>query len=70
LILTYEITGGALNPAIAFSINLTMAFNGINNGMLYLWVYLLFPMVGALLAVLFYKYIYLKTKIVKVKEES
>lgn len=63
LVLTYEITGGALNPAIAFSINLTMAFNSESKAMLYVWIYLVFPILGSLLAVIFYKFVYLKTKL-------
>lgn len=31
--------------------------------MLYVWIYLVFPIIGSLLAVIFYRFIYLKTKL-------
>lgn len=36
---------------------------GVSQAMNWVWVYLIFPFVGSGLAVLFYQYVYLKTKI-------
>lgn len=58
LTMTSEITGGSLNPAIGLAINLTMLANKKAGAMQWVWVYLIFPFIGALLAVLFYHLVY------------
>lgn len=63
LSMTTLITGGSLNPAIGLAINLTMLFDSYPGAMNWVWIYLIFPFVGALLSIIFYQFIYLKTKI-------
>ena len=63
LTMTSEITGGSLNPAIGFAINLTMLVDKKAGAMQWVWVYLIFPFIGALLSVLFYHFVYQRTKI-------
>ena len=63
LTMTAEITGGALNPAVGFAINITMLADKKAGAMEWVWIYLIFPFIGALLAVLFYHFVYLRTKI-------
>lgn len=63
LSMTSLITGGSLNPAIGLAINLTMLFDSYEGAMNWVWIYLIFPFVGALLSIIFYQFIYLKTKI-------
>ena len=54
LSMTSLITGGSLNPAIGFAINLTMLCNKQPGAMNWVWIYLIFPFVGAVLAIIFY----------------
>lgn len=61
--LGYFITGGSLNPAICLGIKITMALD--QNDILafdYFYVYLIFPFLGILLALIFYKYVHLRSK--------
>ena len=54
LSMTSYITGGSLNPAIGLAINLTMLFDKIPHAMKWVWIYLIFPFLGALLSIIFY----------------
>ena len=63
LTMTAEVTGGSLNPAIGFAINLTMLANGQAGAMNWVWIYTIFPFVGSILSVVFYHFVYQKTKI-------
>jgi len=57
------LTGGSLNPAICLGIKLTMLFDVYNlYGFDYFYVYLICPFVGVLLALIFYRFVHLKTK--------
>jgi len=60
LAMTVYITSGSLNPAVAFGIEMTMLMNGKSIGDF--WIYLPMPFVGAVLALMFYQLVYLKTK--------
>jgi len=58
--LAYPISNGALNPAIAIGICLVDSFAGQTTSIKNSWVYLSMPLVGSLLAVVFYEFLYLK----------
>ena len=49
-----------LNPAIGFTSNLASLFLGHTDQMAWFWIFLSFPFVGALLAVVFHEFIYKK----------
>ena len=68
--MTSQITGGSLNPAIGFAINLTMAFDKKYHAMQWVWIYLIFPFIGAIVAVLFYHLVYLRTKLMEEVDEE
>ena len=59
-----------MNPAIGFAINLTMAFDKKPKPMQWVWVYLIFPFIGAILSVLFYHLVYLRTKMMEEVDEE
>ncbi len=49
-----------LNPAIAFATEITMLLSGDANGLEWFFVYLPFPFVGAILALIFHEFVYKK----------
>mgnify|MGYP001569583174 CR=1 FL=1 len=49
---------GCLNPAIGMFTTLVMSFGGNSNGIKYFWIYLCFPFVGAILAIIFHEVLY------------
>ena len=56
-------TGGSLNPAFGFAVNITMLMDGYGKGALdWIWLYLAMPVVGGLLALVFYEFVYKLTK--------
>jgi len=61
--MTQKLTGGSLNPAIAFGINCTMAFSKEDFAFRYIYIYELCPLAGAALALIFYQYVYAKTQV-------
>jgi len=55
--------GACLNPAIALGITLTAVFGHPASTWKYIWLYPVMPFVGAILAVLFYEFVYKKTQL-------
>jgi glycerol uptake facilitator-like aquaporin len=55
------LSGPVLNPAISLGTNLTMLF-ATGFYFEYVWLYLLMPMAGAVLSVIFYEFIFKKTQ--------
>jgi len=53
--------GACLNPAIALGITLTAVFGHPASTWKYIWLYPVMPFLGAILAVLFYEFVYKKT---------
>jgi glycerol uptake facilitator-like aquaporin len=49
-----------LNPAIGVATALSMAFFGNTNGLKYIWMYGLFPLLGGVVAVIFHELVYKK----------
>lgn len=69
-----DVAFSCLNPAIGISTTLVMTFDGENkaNGIQWIWVYALFPLVGGVIAVIFHEFIYRKvtTAIVEIEEQQ
>ena len=59
VLIAYPISGGCLNPAIGFSICFVDLFKtGSGNEVKYVWIYLIFPLIGALLAIMVFECCY------------
>lgn len=63
------LSGAVLNPAIGIATNLTMWWSNGPMYFQYVWIYSLMPIGGAVLAVIFYEYVFKKTQDV-VQEEA
>lgn len=49
---------GVLNPAIGMMTTFVMTFGGIDTGIKYFWIYLIFPFLGSILALIFHEVLY------------
>jgi glycerol uptake facilitator-like aquaporin len=49
-----------LNPAIGVMQTLVMAFKNEVNGLKWIWIYALFPLIGGVIAVAFHELVYRK----------
>lgn len=54
-------SGSVLNPAIAIGTILTMLFSGDVEGIKWIWLYGAFPLLGAIVAVIFHEFVFKKT---------
>lgn len=54
--------GAVLNPAIAVGISLFSVFKDAGSTFTYFWIYWFLPFAGSILALLFYKFVYVKTQ--------
>lgn len=54
--------GAVLNPAIAVGITLFSVFNDAGTTFTYFWIYWFLPLGGSMLALLFYRFVYVKTQ--------
>lgn len=62
--IAYPISGGVLNPAIGFGICLVNVIEkGTPAAIQFIWVYVIFPFIGALLAIIFYEKVYKRVSI-------
>ena len=55
--------GACLNPAVAIGITMTSLMRDPGTSLKWFWLYWLLPLAGSLCAVIFYRFIYLKTEI-------
>ena len=55
---------GSMNPAYAFGVHMTMLMDHGDSMLKYLWVFIIFPFVGGILALLFYEFVYKKTQVI------
>lgn len=53
---------GCLNPAYGLAVNLTQVFDYGGVGMKYIWIWLLFPLLGAVCALLFHEFVFKKAQ--------
>lgn len=54
--------GGSINPAYGFAVQMTMLMDYGGHYLKYIWIYVVFPFVGGLLALAFYEFVYKKTQ--------
>jgi glycerol uptake facilitator-like aquaporin len=51
--------GGSVNPAYGLAVCFTMLFGGDGgNGLSYVWIYIIFPLVGSVLALIGYEFMW------------
>lgn len=60
--------GACLNPAIAFGITMCTIINDAGNTMKWFWIYWLMPFVGSILSIIFYRFVYMKTQLMVMKD--
>lgn len=57
------LAGGSINPAYGIAINLTMLMDtGKGNTLKWIWFYILMPIGGAIIALIFHEFIFKKTQ--------
>jgi glycerol uptake facilitator-like aquaporin len=66
LISTY---GAVLNPAIAFGITFASVFPYPGTTLKWIWIFCGLPFAGSIIAIIFYRFIYLKTQLMIMKDE-
>ena len=59
-----------LNPAIAISTAIVMSISGTAAGLKWVWIYAVFPFIGAFLSIIFHEFVYKKVVDVIEEEES
>ena len=52
----------SMNPAVAFSLYMTMLIDHGSHYLKYIWIHMIFPFVGGILSLVFYELIYKKTQ--------
>ena len=52
----------AVNPAVAFAFYMTMWMDSGSEFLKYIWIHMTFPIVGGLIALVFYEFVYKKTQ--------
>lgn len=67
----YEISsyGACLNPAVAVGITLMSLWTDAGSSLKWFWLYWLLPFVGSIIAIIFYRFIYLKTQLMVLRDE-
>lgn len=55
--------GACLNPAIAVGITLNSVINWAGETFKWFWIYWLMPLVGSIIAIIFYRFVYMKTQL-------
>lgn len=61
--------GACLNPAIAIGISLGAAIQDPVGAFVWFWLFWLLPLGGSILAIIFYRLVYLKTQLMIMKDE-
>lgn len=62
--------GACLNPAVAVGITLVSVMNDAGTTFTWFWLYWLMPFVGSIIAIIFYRFVYLKTQLMIMKDEA
>lgn len=62
--------GACLNPAIAVGITLVSLMNMPGDSLKWFWLYWLLPFAGSLLAIVFYRFVYMKTQLMVMKDQQ
>jgi len=62
--------GACLNPAIAVGITLNSIIENPGDSMKWFWLYWLLPFCGSILAIIFYRFVYMKTQLMVQKDQQ
>jgi glycerol uptake facilitator-like aquaporin len=62
--------GACLNPAIAIGITLNSVINYANVSFKWFWLYWLMPFVGSIIAIVFYRFVYMKTQMMVMHDQQ
>jgi len=62
--------GACLNPAVAVGITLNSVWFHAGDTLKWFWIYWLMPFAGSLLAIVFYRFVYMKTQLMVVKDQQ
>jgi glycerol uptake facilitator-like aquaporin len=62
--------GACLNPAVAIGITLNSIWFHAGDTLKWFWIYWLMPFAGSLLAILFYRFVYMKTQLMVLKDQQ
>ena len=65
---TISTYGACLNPAVAIGISLVSAINN-PGALVWFWLFWLLPLGGSICAIIFYRFVYLKTQLMIMKDE-
>jgi glycerol uptake facilitator protein len=55
------ISGGCLNPALGFCVQMVMMFAQGGHAIKYIWLYIIMPFVGGFVALIFHEHVYKNT---------
>ena len=62
--------GACLNPAVAVGITMNSIWFHSGDTLKWFWIYWLMPFAGSLLAIVFYRFVYMKTQLMIVKDQQ
>ena len=62
--------GCCLNPAVAVGISLNSLINKADDTLKWFWLYWTMPFVGSILAIIFYRFVYMKTQLMVMKDQQ
>jgi len=62
--------GACLNPAIAVGISLNSIISNPGDSLKWFWLYWLLPFCGSILAIIFYRFVYMKTQLMVQKDQQ
>ena len=62
--------GACLNPAVAIGITLNSIMNYPGDSMKWFWLYWLMPFAGSILAIIFYRFVYMKTQMMVMNDRQ
>jgi glycerol uptake facilitator-like aquaporin len=67
---TISTYGACLNPAVAVGITLNSMMQTPGDSLKWFWLYWLLPFAGSLLAIVFYRFVYMKTQLMVMKDQQ
>jgi glycerol uptake facilitator-like aquaporin len=62
--------GACLNPAVAVGVTLVSLMDDFGATLSWFWLYWLLPFGGSIIAIIFYRFVYLKTQLMIMKDEA
>jgi glycerol uptake facilitator-like aquaporin len=67
---TISTFGACLNPAVAVGVTFVSVIDDPGTTFKWFWLYWLLPFGGSILAIIFYRFVYLKTQLMIMKDEA